>query len=93
MLQTIAITVTGKVQGVWYRQSAKEEAERLGITGQVLNQKDGTVFIIATGTTKQLEQYTGWCRQGPPRAEVSNLAVKELPVRLFEQFSIERFAG
>ena len=67
MLQTISITVSGKVQGVFYRQSTKEMATSLGITGQVKNLSDGSVYIIATGTKEQLDKLVDWCRQGPRR--------------------------
>ena len=90
MLKTVSIIVTGKVQGVWYRQSAKEKATELGVTGNVRNQPDGSVAIIATGLTNQLDQFIEWCRQGPPRALVTNLGVTELPLRLYDRFVIER---
>ena len=90
MLKTVSIIVTGKVQGVWYRQSAKEKATELGVTGNVRNQPDGSVAIIATGLTNQLDQFIEWCRQGPPRALVTNVEVKELPLRSYDRFVIER---
>ena len=90
MLKTVSIIVTGKVQGVWYRQSAKEKATELGVTGNVRNQPDGSVAIIATGLAKQLDQFIEWCRQGPPRARVTNVEVTELPLQSFDRFVIER---
>ena len=90
MLKTVSIIVTGKVQGVWYRQSAKEKATELGVTGNVRNQPDGSVAIIATGLANQLDQFIEWCRQGPPRALVTNVEVKELPLRSYDRFVIER---
>jgi len=90
MLKTVSIIVTGKVQGVWYRQSAKEKATELGVTGNVRNQPDGSVAIIATGLPNQLDQFIEWCRQGPPRALVTNLEVTELPLRSYDRFVIER---
>jgi acylphosphatase len=89
-MQTISIIVSGKVQGVWYRQSTKEKAAALGITGEVSNHPDGTVKIIATGTKEQLSAFTDWCKQGPPKARVTNLDVKELPFHQFNTFTIER---
>ncbi len=89
-MQTLSIIVSGKVQGVWYRQSTKEKAMELGITGEVCNQPDSTVKIIATGTKELLSLFTEWCNQGPPRAKVTNLDVKELPVQSFKSFTIER---
>ena len=89
-MQTISITVSGKVQGVFYRQSTKEKAVALGINGRVENLKNGDVYIIATGTEVQLEALTAWCHLGPSRAVVSKVEVKELPLQLFERFSIEK---
>ena len=91
MLQTISITVSGKVQGVFYRQSTKEMATSLGITGQVKNLSDGSVYIIATGTKEQLDKLVDWCRQGPPKAKVTSILVQELPFQHFGNFSIEHF--
>lgn len=90
MLKTLSIIVTGKVQGVWFRQSAKEKATELGVTGNVRNQPDGSVAIIATGLANQLDQFIEWCRQGPPRALVTNVEVTELPLQSFDRFVIER---
>lgn len=90
MLKTLSIIVTGKVQGVWYRQSAKEKATELGVTGNVRNQLDSSVAIIATGLANQLDQFIEWCRQGPPRALVTNVEVTELPLQSFDRFVIER---
>jgi len=91
MLQTITITVNGKVQGVFYRQSTKDIAIQIGVTGHVKNLADGAVEITATGTKEQLDQLLTWCRQGPPRALVSSIDVRESPLQLFDHFSIVRF--
>lgn len=90
-MQTLLIIVTGKVQGVWFRQSTKEKALELGITGEVSNQPDETVKIIATGTKEQLSIFTDWCKQGPPKANVTNLDVKEHAFQAFKSFTIERY--
>ncbi|MEI9808619.1 MAG: acylphosphatase [Bacteroidota bacterium] len=75
MLKTVSIIVTGKVQGVFYRQSTKEKATSLHITGEVKNMPDDTVHIIATGTGEQIEQLVSWCKQGPPKARVASVFV------------------
>lgn len=90
-MHTISIAVTGKVQGVYYRQSTKEMAISLGVVGQVRNLKDGSVYIIATGVKEQLDKLISWCRVGPSKANITGLVVEELPLQLFENFSIERF--
>jgi acylphosphatase len=90
MMKTVSIIVTGKVQGVWYRQSAKEKATELGIIGFVQNLPDGTVTITATGSAHQLEAFIAWCRQGPTRACVEKLDIQELSLQRFDNFSIIR---
>jgi len=88
MLLTKKIIVTGKVQGVFFRQSAKMTARSLGITGYVKNMPDGSVFIIATGTEIQLFKLIEWCHQGPLRAEVLFVESANLPIQKFLKFSI-----
>jgi acylphosphatase len=90
MLQTISITVSGLVQGVFYRQSTKEKALELGISGIVKNLPDGNVHIIATGTSVQLDQLVQWCKQGPPRAKVTAVIVEEATQQAFTGFVIQR---
>ena len=90
MLFTYCIKVSGKVQGVFYRQSAREKANSLGITGTVKNLESGEVEIMATGTKEQLDAFLEWCRQGPPRAVVEKLSYDQLSLKNFEQFSVVR---
>ncbi|MBL7746807.1 MAG: acylphosphatase [Chitinophagaceae bacterium] len=90
MKQTISIIVSGKVQGVFYRQSTKEKALELGITGYVKNLPDGSVYVIATGTDEQLAALKTWCKKGPPRAIVDTIITEELPLHKFIEFIIER---
>jgi acylphosphatase len=90
MLQTISITVTGKVQGVYYRQSAKEKALELDVTGIVRNLPDESVCIIATGSAEQLQALVEWCWQGPRRAQVKNVEVEKSALQSFDTFSIGR---
>jgi acylphosphatase len=88
MFQTIRLIVEGRVQGVFYRQSTREKATALGITGTVKNQRDGNVEIIATGSPEQLDQLTQWCNQGPPRAVVTKVSSTPLPLQSFKNFII-----
>lgn len=90
MLQTYSIIVTGKVQGVFYRQSTKERAHDLKLTGYVKNLPDGTVQIMASGTTEQLLQLVMWCKKGPARAIVEEVKVETLAPTVFIGFRIER---
>lgn len=91
MLQTISITVLGKVQGVFFRQSTKEIAINIGLTGEVRNLLNGNVYVIATGTKEQLDKFVTWCRQGPPKARVTGIDIQDSPLIQFDSFSIQRF--
>jgi len=90
MMKTVLITVAGRVQGVFYRQTAKEKATELSIKGEVRNMPDETVQIIATGTKEQIEQLIEWCMQGPPKAIVQDVMVEEIPLQSFDKFNVVR---
>ena len=90
MQQTICILVKGKVQGVFYRQSTRQKAKELQLTGSVKNLPDESVEIIATGPSVQLQQLIEWCRHGPPKAIVIDLIVTPLSLQSFNDFSIVR---
>jgi acylphosphatase len=82
------IIVKGKVQGVFFRASTKEAADRLGIDGQVKNLRDGSVWIAAEGEEGIMEAFIAWCRQGPPRASVSGLQLTEAPLQHYKGFEV-----
>ena len=89
-MQTITIIVSGKVQGVWYRQSTKEIANKLGISGEVCNLQNGSVSITVTGTKEELERLVDWCRKGPEKASVNEIEVQDISFKKFVGFSIVR---
>ena len=70
--------VSGRVQGVWYRESCRREAERLGVAGSVRNRPDGRVEIEAEGRQTAVEALLVWARHGPPRAVVDTMALEDL---------------
>ncbi|OGD88183.1 hypothetical protein A2870_02530 [Candidatus Curtissbacteria bacterium RIFCSPHIGHO2_01_FULL_41_11] len=72
---TVSIRVFGSVQGVFFRRSAKEEADKLGVTGWVRNKADGSVEVLAVGEGDKLEDFLKWCKKGPPLAKVENVEV------------------
>ena len=63
---TLRIIVKGKVQGVFFRQTAKEKAGEFEVGGSIKNTPEGDVHIIATGTKEHLQEFINWCRRGPP---------------------------
>jgi acylphosphatase len=69
------LKIHGRVQGVFYRQSTKETAVRLGLTGWVRNCPDGSVEAVFEGEKATVDQAVEWCRQGPPSARVTDVVV------------------
>lgn len=92
-MKTIRIEVKGRVQGVFFRQRTLEMAERLGITGYVRNEPDGSVQIVATGNQLELDSLEEWCWKGPDRARVSSVEVTETGFIPFSAFVIRRGEG
>lgn len=84
------IRVYGKVQGVFFRASAKQVAEHLNLKGIVKNEADGNVFIEAEGEKQAMEKFVAWCKKGPPAAKVTKVEVSEGPVAGYEGFEIIR---
>jgi acylphosphatase len=70
--------VAGRVQGVWYRDTARREAERLGVAGRAVNQADGTVLIEAEGSEGDVAAFLDWVAEGPPRARVDSVTVEPI---------------
>ncbi len=87
-MPAVHLLITGLVQGVFFRAQAKEEADKLGLTGFVKNLDDGGVEIFAEGPEEKLKQLEQWCWRGPPRAKVTNMTVAEEPEKAFSQFEL-----
>ncbi len=67
---TVRITITGRVQGVGFRESMRVVAQALEINGWVRNVEDGSVEAITQGNEYAIEQLVAWCHNGPPGASV-----------------------
>lgn len=87
---TISIIVTGRVQGVWFRASAKNEAEGLGLIGFVKNMSNGAVYIEATGGPLELDRFTNWCTKGPDLARVDDVEVRQIAQTHLAGFEVLR---
>ena len=70
------IIVCGRVQGVCFRDCARIEAEKLGLTGWIRNRRDGKVEVLAEGENAQLEQLIDYLYDGPPQALVTDVQVQ-----------------
>jgi acylphosphatase len=67
------VYVSGQVQGVFFRESARERAERLGLAGWVKNLPDGRVEALLEGEPEKVREMIRWCEEGPPHATVEEV--------------------
>jgi acylphosphatase len=75
------VLVTGWVQGVWFRESCREQAVAAGATGWVRNLADGRVEVVLEGTEPAVDRVVRWCHEGPRRARVDGVEVtSEAPI-------------
>lgn len=89
-MDRVRISIRGRVQGVFFRASAKETADRLGIRGWIKNMPDGSVQAVAEGDTESVGRFIEWCNKGPERAEVTKVDVeRERATGEFNNFVIE----
>ena len=84
------ITVSGKVQGVFYRQSTLEIAKQLGVNGFVRNEPNGNVYMEAEGVEEHLHRLVEWCRKGSSRAKVDSVTFTSGEMKFFTLFEISR---
>jgi acylphosphatase len=75
------VVISGRVQGVWFRESCRQEAEAARVAGWVRNRPDGKVEAVFEGEPAAVEALVGWCSSGPIRARVVRVEVtEELPM-------------
>jgi acylphosphatase len=80
----VHLIVSGRVQGVWFRESTRLTAEEMMVKGWVKNRSDGTVEIVAEGMEPNIIKFVEWCHEGPPQAVVSS--VKETVLDFIGEF-------
>ncbi len=86
-----SLRIKGRVQGVFFRQSAADEARRLGLAGYVRNLPDGDVEAVAEGKPASVQAFVEWCQKGPPAARVDQVQVREADAQnRFTAFDVER---
>jgi acylphosphatase len=73
------VVVTGRVQGVWFRESCRREAAAAGVTGWIRNAADGSVEAVLEGEPDAVERVLAWMRVGPRHAVVANVEVHTEP--------------
>jgi acylphosphatase len=85
----VRIIVSGRVQGVFFRRAAAEQARTLGVNGFARNLDDGSVEIVGEGKRRNLEMLLAWARKGPPHARVDAVQAQWEPYRgEFAQFRV-----
>lgn len=82
--------VSGKVQGVYYRQSTLEQAERLDLDGWVKNLDDGRVELLFEGEPEAVAILSKWLEQGPVDAQVDSVELERQPLQNIAGFVIRR---
>ncbi|MBW1672642.1 MAG: acylphosphatase [Deltaproteobacteria bacterium] len=83
------LIIEGRVQGVWFRDSTRNEATRLNLTGWVKNRFDGSVELVAEGSREEVKKLIEWCHHGPPGARVTMVhEIKEDYTGNFDSFRI-----
>ncbi|MBI3432030.1 MAG: acylphosphatase [Hydrogenophilales bacterium] len=76
-MKTHHLRIHGRVQGVWFRESMRVEAERLNVTGWVRNTADGAVEAVIQGPAGAVDALIEWARSGPPLARVDRVEIGE----------------
>jgi acylphosphatase len=87
---TVHLIIKGKVQGVFYRASAKKFADENGIKGWIKNTSEGHVETLASGNENIISVFIDWCKKGPQHANVEEVMVKEMEEFFFDEFKITR---
>jgi len=84
----IKALVSGRVQGVFFRDSTRQLAVQLGITGHAINLPDGRVEVLACGEENALDQLIKWLGKGPKMANVTDLKIEVANQKVPDRFSI-----
>lgn len=87
-MKHLQVTISGKVQGVFFRASTKAVADALGVKGLVMNQKDGSVYVEAEGDEFSLEEFLDFCRSGPEKSVVEKVVVQDGELKNYRNFEI-----
>jgi acylphosphatase len=87
---TVHLLIQGKVQGVFYRASAKDVAEQLKLTGWIRNTAEGEVETMISGDEDRIKEFIEWCKKGPKQAEVTKVIITEKEDENFDSFRIAR---
>lgn len=85
---SIKVSVSGRVQGVFYRDSTRRKANEFSVTGWVKNLEDGRVEALLSGDKKNVEALIDWMKVGPPAAQVTHVKIENIEPIDFPSFDI-----
>ena len=89
MIKHLNIKIFGQVQGVGFRYSTKQRANKLGLTGFVQNQQDESIYIEIEGPKDVVDKFIAWCRRGPTWSRVEKVDIRQGEVQNFKDFVIQ----
>ena len=91
MRKSIRLTLSGSIQGMFFRQFIKDNADKNGVKGFVRNLEDGKVEVFIEGLVENVNSMAEICRKGPPHAQIRNVEEKDERFQDFKEFKIIRF--
>lgn len=88
MKKAVRLYIDGTVQGIFFRQFVKDNAERFNIRGFVRNLEDGRVEVFAEGGSENVDNLIELCRKGPKHSQIRKVDIKEEKLQDFKEFKI-----
>ena len=88
-MKTLKIKIYGTVQGVGFRYSTSQQAEKLNLSGWVKNEADGSVSAEVTGEDSDVDSFEKWCSSGPSSAKVEKVESEEKPMEKYRKFEVK----
>ena len=88
MKKAVRLYIKGTVQGIFFRQFIKENAERNDVKGFVRNLEDGRVEVFIEGDNENIDKMIELCNKGPKHSKIDNVEVKEEKIQDFKEFKI-----
>jgi acylphosphatase len=89
-MQTVHLLITGRVQGVFFRETSRKVAEKLNIKGWIKNTADERVEAMITGEENDVNDFIKWCKIGPQNARVKEVMVSKEADTFFEDYEVRR---
>jgi len=88
MKKAVKMIIKGSVQGVFFRNFVKEEADKLSVKGFIRNLENGEIEIFAEGEIENIDKLSNICKIGPKHAKIKSIIIKESPFQDFKEFKI-----